>query len=58
MQLIQNSNGPPHDKNGLRGFANNKGADQPVQTDLHLCYRLLESIIIEPPHEISNNLTF
>ena len=27
------------------GFANNKGADPPAQTDQRLCYLLLESVI-------------
>ena len=30
--------GPIHEKTGLRGFANNKGADQPAQTGQHLLF--------------------
>ena len=29
-------------KTCLLGFANNKGADQPAQTDQHHCYSLFE----------------
>ena len=33
--------GPRSEKPFLQGFANNKGADQPVQSDQHLCYSLI-----------------
>ena len=32
--------GPRGEKTCLRGFANNKGADHPAQSDQHLCYSL------------------
>ena len=43
-QLKNISYGPQHEKTCLRGFANNKDADQPflsAQSDQHLCYLLI-----------------
>ena len=34
--------GPRCQKSCLRGFANNKGADQPAQTDQRLCNALMK----------------
>ena len=36
----ENVHGTRREKTGLLGFANNKGAGQPAQTDQRLCYSL------------------
>ena len=38
--------GPPREKTCLPGFANNKGTDQPAQTDQHLYYSLFIMYLI------------
>ena len=43
LKIIED--GPGHEKTYLSPYANNKGADQPAQSDHHLCCSLLRSYV-------------
>ena len=50
-------NGPRRNKTCLRGFANNKGPDQPAQTDQHLLKIFTPKIVSEYDQEITQSQT-